>query len=231
MNQFQILIVEDDHLVRNLIAATLKVHEYSYITASSGKEAIMCSVSRKPDLVLLDLGLPDTDGTEVITSIRSWSQMPIIVISARSEESDKIKALDMGADDYLTKPFSTDELMARIRVAQRRLSYMQSAEQGGNIFQNADLTIDYEAASVKCAGEKIHLTATEYRILKLMAVNAGKVLTYSMIIKEIWGGYLETDIVSLRVHMATLRKKIGDTTRKEPLIETHVGIGYSMVKY
>lgn len=157
--------------------------------------------------------------------------MPIIVISARSEEADKIKALDMGSDDYLTKPFSTDELMARIRVAQRRLSYMQSAENGGNIFQNADLTIDYEAASVKCAGEKIHLTATEYRLLKLMAVNAGKVLTYSMIIKEIWGGYLETDIVSLRVHMATLRKKIGDTTRKEPLIETHVGIGYSMVKY
>ena len=231
MQQFQILIVEDDQSVRNLIAATLKVNDYSYMTASTGKEAIMCSVSQRPDLVLLDLGLPDIDGTQVIGSIRSWSQMPIIVISARSEETDKIRALDMGADDYLTKPFSTDELMARIRVAQRRLSYMQSADEKSSVFQNADLTMDYEAASVMCAGEKVHLTATEYRLLKLLAVNVGKVLTYSMIIKEIWGGYLETDIVSLRVHMATLRKKIKDPAREQPLIETHVGIGYSMVRY
>ena len=231
MKSFQILIVEDDQPVRNLIAATLKVHQYEYLTAISGKEAIMCAVSAKPDLVLLDLGLPDTDGTEVIRSIRSWSQLPIIVISARSEDNDKVRALDAGADDYLTKPFSTEELLARIRVAQRRLSYMQSSEKRTDIFQNRDLTIDYEAGTVKCGEQKVHLTATEYKLLKLMAVNVGKVLTYSMILREIWGGYLETDIVSLRVHMATLRKKIGDNDREEPLIETHVGIGYSMVRY
>ena len=231
MKYFQILIVEDDQSVRNLIAATLKVHQYSYMTAASGEEAIMCAVSQKPDLILLDLGLPDTDGTEIIKNIRSWSQLPIIVISARSEDSDKIRALDAGADDYLTKPFSTDELLARIRVAQRRLSYIQSSADSSSIFHNRDLTIDFEAAAVKCADRKIHLTATEYKLLKLMAVNVGKVLTYSMIIREIWGGHLETDIVSLRVHMATLRKKIGDNDREEPLIETHVGIGYSMVRY
>ena len=231
MNRFQILVVEDDQSVRNLIIATLKVHQYAFMTAVSGSEAIRCTVSHKPDLVLLDLGLPDMDGTEVIKSIRSWSRLPIIVISARSEDADKIHALDEGADDYLTKPFSTDELMARIRVAQRRLSYIQSSEEHSSLFHNADLTIDYEAAAVYCAGQKIHLTATEYKLLKLMAVNVGKVLTYSMIMKEIWGECLEADIVSLRVHMAMLRKKIGDSDRDAPLIETHVGIGYSMLRY
>ena len=230
MKPFQILVVEDDQSVRNLIIATLKVNQYDYITASSGKEAIMCSLSQKPDLVLLDLGLPDIDGCEVIESIRSWSHMPIIVISARSEDTDKISTLDKGADDYLTKPFSTNELLARIRGVQRRLSYMQSSDESSSVFHNGELTIDYVAASVMVGEEKIHLTATEYRLLKMMAVNAGKVLTYAMIIREIWGGSLETDIVSLRVHMAMLRKKIGDHTREQPLIETHVGIGYSMTK-
>ena len=231
MKSFQILVVEDDQSVRNLIAATLKVHDYDYLTAVSGKEAIMHSVSARPDLVLLDLGLPDMDGNQVIESIRSWSQMPIIVISARSEDADKISALDAGADDYLTKPFSTEELLARIRVSQRRLSYIQSTDERGKLFSNGDLLIDYEAAAVSCCGQKIHLTATEYKLLRFLAVNVGKVLTYSMILKEIWGGSLETDIVSLRVHMATLRKKIGDHERTDPLIETHVGIGYSMVRY
>jgi len=230
MKPFQILVVEDDQSVRNLITATLKVHQYAFISAATGREAIMCSLSKKPDLVLLDLGLPDRDGGEVIESIRSWSQMPIIVISARSEDSDKISALDKGADDYLTKPFSTDELLARIRVAQRRLSYTQGSSDTTNLFRNGELLIDYEATSVCVGGQKIHLTATEYKLLKLMSVNAGKVLTYSMIIRDIWGGGLDTDIVSLRVHMATLRKKIGDHTRQDPLIKTHVGIGYSMTK-
>ncbi len=228
MNSFQILIVEDDQSVRNLITTTLKVYQYKYLTAATGQEAIKKSVSFQPDLVLLDLGLPDTDGMDVIRSIRSWSKMPIIVISARSEDSDKISALDEGADDYLTKPFSTEELMARIRVAQRRLSYIRSEDNSIRIFENGDLRIDFEAASVSCGGRQVHLTVTEYRLLKLMAVNVGKVLTYSMLVREIWGDALLTDIVSLRVHMATLRKKIGDQNRERPLIETHVGIGYSM---
>ena len=231
MKPFQILIVEDDQSVRNLISMTLKLHDYAYTAVAKGKEAILQSLSAKPDLVLLDLGLPDMDGTEVIRSIRSWSQMPIIVISARGNDADKISALDEGADDYLTKPFSTDELLARIRVTQRRLSYMSGDRQETNLFVNGDLTIDLEAASVVCGGQQLHLTATEYRLLKLMAANVGKVLTYSMIIREIWGSSLETDIVSLRVHMVTLRKKLGDSSRKEPFIQTHVGIGYSMVRF
>lgn len=230
MKLFQILVVEDDQSVRNLITTTLKLHDYPCKAVTGGKEAIMQSLSAKPDLVLLDLGLPDIDGVEVIRSIRSWSQLPIIVISARSEDADKIRALDEGADDYLTKPFSTEELLARIRVAQRRLSYIGSREET-SLFINGDLAIDFEAASVTCGGQELHLTATEYRLLKFMASNVGKVLTYSMITKEIWGNSVESDIVSLRVHMATLRKKIGDHTRKEPLIRTHVGIGYSMVRY
>ena len=231
MKPFQILIVEDDQSVRHLIAVTLKVHGYAYTAAARGSEAVMLSTSLKPDLVLLDLGLPDTDGTDVIQSIRSWSNMPIIVISARSDDSDKIAALDAGADDYLTKPFSTEELMARIRVVQRRLSLMQNGSGESELFKNGDLEIDYKAALVKCAGAEVHLTLTEYKLLKLLSFHVGKVLTYASIIKEIWGGSVETDIVSLRVHMATLRKKIGDVSREEPLIRTHVGIGYSMNRY
>lgn len=231
MKPFQILIVEDDQSVRNLISIILKLHDYPYTVAADGKEAIMQSVSSKPDLVLLDLGLPDIDGVEVIRSIRSWSQMPIIVISARSDDTDKITALDEGADDYLTKPFSTEELLARIRVAQRRMNYMSGSQSETNRFINGDLIIDFEAVTVTCGGQKVHLTATEYRLLKLMATNVGKVLTYAMITKEIWGNSVDTDIISLRVHMATLRKKLGDNTRKEPFIQTHVGIGYSMNRY
>ena len=231
MKPFHILIVEDDQSVRNLIATTLKVNGYSFVTAETAGEAIRMSVSDKPDLVLLDLGLPDMDGIEVIKSIRAWSTLPVIVISARGDDGDKIRALDEGADDYLTKPFSTEELLARIRVTKRRLSYMQDRETYKSTFTNAGLTIDLEAAQVICDGQNIHLTATEYRLLKLLAMNVGKVLTYSMIIREIWGGSVETDIVSLRVHMATLRKKLGDITREEPFIQTHVGIGYSMNRY
>ena len=231
MKPFHILIVEDDQSVRNLISTTLKINDYSFVLAESAEEAIRISVSEKPDLVLLDLGLPDMDGMEVIRSIRSWSTLPVIVISARGDDSDKIHALDAGAGDYLTKPFSTEELLARIRVTQRRLSYMQDRETYSSTFTNAGLAIDLEGASVTCDGQKIHLTATEYRLLKLLALNVGKVLTYSMIIREIWGGNVETDIVSLRVHMATLRKKLGDMGREEPFIQTHVGIGYSMNRY
>ena len=228
MKQFQILIVEDDQSVRNLISLTLKVHQYSFVAADCGKDAIMISTSMNPDLVLLDLGLPDMDGVDVIKSIRSWSNMPIIVISARGNDADKIHALDEGADDYLTKPFSTEELLARIRVVQRRLSYMQNGNVESNLFTNGLLTIDYEAAAVTYNGEELHLTLTEYKLLKLLAQNAGKILTYSMIIREIWGSSVETDIVSLRVHMATLRKKLGQMAQEEPLIRTQVGIGYGM---
>lgn len=231
MKPFHILIVEDDKPVRNLIITTLKMHEYAYSAATNASEAIQMSVSEKPDLILLDLGLPDLDGMEVIKSIRSWSLMPIIVVSARGEDTDKIHALDAGADDYLTKPFSTEELLARIRVVQRRLSYVKEQNTPSNVFINGSLCMDLEAATVSCSDQPVHLTATEYRLLKLLALNVGKVLTYSTIIREIWGGSVETDIVSLRVHMATLRRKLGDIGNNEPLIQTHVGIGYRMNRF
>lgn len=231
MKPFHILIVEDDKPVRNLIITTLKMHEYAYSAATNASEAIQMSVSEKPDLILLDLGLPDLDGMEVIKSIRSWSLMPIIVVSARGEDTDKIHALDAGADDYLTKPFSTEELLARIRVVQRRLSYVKEQNTPSNVFMNGSLCMDLEAATVSCSDQPVHLTATEYRLLKLLALNVGKVLTYSTIIREIWGGSVETDIVSLRVHMATLRRKLGDIGNNEPLIQTHVGIGYRMNRF
>lgn len=226
MNPIRILVVEDDRSVANLITTTLKINHYEYLRAASGNEAISICVSSRPDLILLDLGLPDIDGIQVISTIRTWSQVPIIVISARGEDEDKIKALDTGADDYLTKPFSVDELMARIRAAQRRLQYT-AAQEETSIFTNGNLVIDYASATVTCGGNIIHLTPIEYKLLCLLAKNAGKVLTHSFIINEIWGTGVDTDIVSLRVYMTSLRKKI---TSDNELIRTHIGIGYQMVR-
>ncbi|MEE8807147.1 MAG: response regulator transcription factor [Lactimicrobium sp.] len=227
MNSFKILIVEDDQPVMNLIATTLKVHDYAYLMAHNGKEAISLAASSQPDLVLLDLGLPDIDGMDVIASIRSWSQMPIIVISARGEDADKIAALDAGADDYLTKPFSVEELLARIRTTQRRLNYA-SVKHEDSIFTDGALRIDYAAASVTLHDKPVHLTPIEYKLLVLLSKNVGKVLTHAYIIRNIWGTGVDTDIISLRVYMASLRKKLNDPDLSEPYIQTHIGIGYSM---
>ncbi len=207
MNKPLVLVVEDDRPVRNLIVTTLKSHDYRYLTAENGKTAIMEASSHNPDIVLLDLGLPDIDGTEVITNIRGWSNMPIIVISARSEDSDKITALDAGADDYLTKPFSVEELLARLRVTQRRLLLLKSSNDAGKpVFQNGELKIDYAAGCVYLKGEEMHLTPIEYKLLCLLSHNVGKVLTHTYITMQIWGSSRENDIASLRVFMATLRK-------------------------
>ena len=172
MNKTLILVVEDDTPVHNLITTTLKTHYYKYISAKNGAGAIMEASTHNPDIVLLDLGLPDIDGVEVIEKIRSWSNMPIIVISARSEDSDKIEALDAGADDYLTKPFSVEELLARLRVTQRRLSQMQ-AENGvqSAVFENGALRIEYAAGCAYLDGEELHLTPIEYKLLCLLSQN------------------------------------------------------------
>lgn len=228
MSRFLILCVEDDRSVLNLLSATLKMHEYEFVTARCGREALSAMTCHPADLVLMDLGLPDMDGVEVIRTIRAWSQVPIIVISARGEDADKIEALDAGADDYLTKPFSVEELLARIRAAQRRRSYQNGAAEEEPVFNNGPLHIDYAAARITVDGQEVHLTPNEYRLLVLLSRHAGKVLTHSMIIREIWGSELESDIVSLRVHMASLRRKLHDTGRAAPLIRTHLGIGYSM---
>ena len=215
----------------NLITTTLKTHDYKYISAKNGAGAIMEASTHNPDIVLLDLGLPDIDGVEVIEKIRSWSNMPIIVISARSEDSDKIEALDAGADDYLTKPFSVEELLARLRVTQRRLSQMQ-AENGvqSAVFENGALRIEYAAGCAYLDGEELHLTPIEYKLLCLLSQNAGKVLTHTFITQKIWGSSWENDIASLRVFMATLRKKLEKNGEQTQYIQTHIGVGYRMLK-
>ena len=231
MNKPLVLVVEDDRPVRNLIVTTLKSHDYRYMTAENGKTAIMEASSHNPDIVLLDLGLPDIDGTEVITNIRGWSNMPIIVISARSEDSDKITALDAGADDYLTKPFSVEELLARLRVTQRRLLLLKSSNDAGKpVFQNGELKIDYAAGCVYLKGEEMHLTPIEYKLLCLLSHNVGKVLTHTYITMQIWGSSRENDIASLRVFMATLRKKLEPKKTSPQYIHTHIGIGYRMLR-
>lgn len=231
MNKAQILVVEDDAPVRNLITTTLKAHEYKYIVAPNGESAIMEASSHNPDIVLLDLGLPDIDGVEVIKRIRTWSNMPIIVISARSEDSDKIEALDAGADDYLTKPFSVEELLARLRVTQRRLAVMQAGiMSGSSVFTNGRLKVDFAAGCAYLGEKELHLTPIEYKILCLMAMNVGKVLTHTYITQQVWGSSWENDIASLRVFMATLRKKLESEQDSPQYIQTHIGIGYRMMK-
>lgn len=209
MNKTLILVVEDDQSVKNLITTTLKTHDYRYLTACNGETAILDASSHNPDIVLLDLGLPDMDGVQVIRKIRTWSNMPIIVISARSEDRDKIEALDAGADDYLTKPFSVEELLARLRVIQRRLLMMKNESQdGASVFVNGALKIDYAAGCAFLEEEELHLTPIEYKLLCLLSRNVGKVLTHTFITQNIWGSSWENDVASLRVFMATLRKKI-----------------------
>lgn len=225
-----VLVVEDDMPIRNLISTTLKTHDYKFLTAKDGNDAIMQASSHNPDVVLLDLGLPDIDGIEVIKKIRSWSNMPIIVISARSEDSDKIAALDCGADDYLTKPFSVEELLARLRVTQRRLNYQSQVAASESMFTNGKLKIDYAAGCAYLDDEEMHLTPTEYKLLCVLSQNVGKVLTHKFIAEKIWGSSWETDIGSLRVFMTTLRKKIEKLPDSQQYIQTHIGVGYRMMK-
>ena len=231
MNKPVILVVEDDAPVRNLMSTTLKTHDYKYLTVPTGREAIMLASSHNPDVVFLDLGLPDIDGVEVIRQIRSWSNMPIIVISARSEDEDKIAALDAGADDYLTKPFSVEELLARLRVTIRRLSIMNSAATAdSSVYTNGNLKIDYAAGCAFLNGEELKLTPIEFKLLCLLAKNTGKVLTHTYITQNIWGRSWDNDIASLRVFMVTLRKKLEPDPDSPGFIQTHVGIGYRMLK-
>lgn len=231
MNNQVILVVEDESAICNLVTTTLEAEGYSCHVARNGKQALIEAGTCYPALILLDLGLPDMDGIDVIKKIRSWSQVPITVISARSEDKDKIDALDAGADDYLTKPFSTAELLARIRGTFRRIQYMQSdTAKPEPFFQNGSLKIDYNMQTIYVREQEIHVTPIEYKILCLLAKNIGRVLTNTYITKEIWGSSVEGDIASLRVHIATVRKKIEKADSSNSCIRTHIGIGYCMVK-
>lgn len=227
----KILVVEDDPAITNLIRTTLDTQEYQYHTAKNGAEALLDAISYNPDVIILDLGLPDMDGVEIIHKVRGWSMVPIIVVSARSEDQDKVEALDAGADDYLTKPFSIDELLARLRVALRRSRAEEGAAQTqSSIYRNGGIVIDYAAGCVYMEGNEVHLTPIEYKLLCVLAKNTGKVLTHNYILKEVWGSVLASDTPSLRVFMATLRKKIEKNPSDPKYIQTHIGVGYRMIR-
>ena len=226
MNKFMVLVVADDQLIQNLMTTTLDLHNYRYLTASTASDALMQITSHNPDVIFLDLGLPDMDGVDLIRKIRTWSVTPIIVISARSEDTDKIEALDAGADDYLTKPFSVDELLARLRVTQRRLSSQQGMP--SHIFENGDLKVDFAAGTAFMNGEELTLTPIEYKLLCLFCKNVGKTLTHTYLTDAIWGNTLESDLASLRVFMASLRKKMEKDTTHPQYIQTRIGVGYRM---
>lgn len=226
----KILIVEDEQGISNFMAAMLTANHYDVLVARTGQQARTMIASHCPDLVILDLGLPDMDGSEIIRSVRSWSRMPIIVISARSAELDKAAALDMGADDYLTKPFGTVELLARIRTALRhtRTDGTSDALAMTGEYRVGDLCVDYNKHRVYLAGEDTHLTPNEYKIVALLGRHAGQVLTYKSIMKELWGPGVGGDNKLLRVHMANIRRKIEPNPVEPQYIFTEVGVGYRM---
>jgi two-component system, OmpR family, KDP operon response regulator KdpE len=223
MENLKILVIEDDKYISNFIAVSLEKDNYRVLVAGSAAEGMFLYASHHPDLILLDLGLPDRDGLEIIKELRTFSDIPILVVSARGQEQEKIDALDMGVNDYLTKPFYMGELMARIRVAERNLS--KSAHQSETIFISGYLTVDYEKRIVLIEQQEIHLTPIEYKLLLLLISNRGKVLTHNYIIKQIWG-YESLDNKSVRVFMANLRRKIEKNTASPQFILTEVGVGY-----
>lgn len=232
MNKPQILVVEDDTAIGNLIITTLETQHYQFHRANTGAGAVLDALSYRPDVMLLDLGLPDMDGVDIIKKVRSWSNMPIIVVSARSEDTDKVAALDAGADDYLTKPFSVEELLARLRVALRRVRYDNAkTNEAASTYINGDLKIDYAAGCVYLGTRELHLTPIEYKLLCLLAKNTGKVLTHHFILNEVWGSTSPSDTPSLRVFMAALRKKIESNPSKPKYIQTHISVGYRMIRH
>ena len=224
-----ILLVEDEAAISNFISTVLTSNDYNVIKAEKGKDAIALAASRSPDLILLDLGLPDMDGTQVLEKIRSWSNIPIIVVSARGHEREKVEALDLGADDYITKPFGISELLARIRTEVRHSQNLQDENHAvdGKVIVGG-LVIDYDKRIVKVDNKEVHLTPIEYKIIVLLSKNIGKVLTHDYIIKEIWGPFINEN-QTLRVNMANIRRKIEANPAEPKYIVTEVGVGYRMM--
>ena len=227
----KILIIEDEKKIRRFLQLELEHEGYSVYTAEDGAEGFEKFEKDYYDLILLDLMLPKLSGEEVCRKIREVSEIPIIILTAKDQILNKVELLDMGADDYLTKPFSVDELLARLRVTVRRLSLMQTdMTQNKSVFENGDLKIDYAAGCAYLNGDELHLTPIEYKLLILLSRNVGRVLTYTYITKNIWGSSWENDLASLRVFMATLRKKIEKDVNSPQYIQTHIGIGYRMLR-
>ncbi len=228
----KILIVEDEPTIRNFIATILSANDYDPLMAANGADAMSMVTSHCPDLLLLDLGLPDMDGMEIVRAVRSWSNLPIVVISARNHERDKVEALDAGADDYITKPFGGAEMLARIRTAIRhtRTQLPDSMIANSGQFRTGDLIIDYDKHCVFVKGENARLTQGEYRIVSLLGKYAGKVLTYDFIIRELWGPKAKSDNQILRVNMANIRRKIEENPADPKYIFTETGVGYRMAE-
>ena len=224
------LIVEDEQNISNFISTVLSANDYDTLIAVDGAEAMSMITSHCPDLIILDLGLPDMDGLDILRDVRSWSNLPVIVVSARTHERDKVTALDLGADDYLEKPFGTSELLARIRTAIR---HTRTPLANGGIAQSGkfsvgELTIDYDKHHVLIRGEDAHLTLNEFKIVALLGKYAGKVLTYDYMIREIWGPKAKADNQILRVNMANIRRKIEKNPAEPEYIFTEIGVGYRM---
>ena len=228
----RVLVVEDDKRINSFYKTVLEANNYDVLLAQTGTEAYSMITSQCPDVVILDLGLPDMDGMKILKSVREWSSMPVIVVSARTHEKDKVAALDLGADDYITKPFGTSELMARIRTAIRhtRSSLVTAAGAPAGVFVSGGLIIDYDKHRVYVDGKDAGLTQNEYKIVSLLGKFAGKVMTYDYIIKEIWGPNMKNDNRILRVNMANIRRKIEKNPAEPEYIFTEVGVGYRIVE-
>ena len=227
-NRYRLLFIEDENNIRSFVKTILEANDYQVLTATSCQLGIMMFSSHVPDMVILDLGLPDRDGLEFIREIRKTSGVPILVLSARSMESDKVSALDLGANDYVTKPFGTAELLARVRAALRSRRIGEMSATPGEKFILQDMVIDYDRRSVTVAGEEIKITQTEYNILAYLSQHTGKVLTYSVIIGNIWGRMDEGSIKKLQVNMANIRKKLGSKPGDNRYIINELGVGYRM---
>ncbi len=227
-HKITVLLIEDEKNICQFITTSLESAQYRVVTAMTGTEGLSLAASLCPDIILLDLGLPDIDGMEVISGIRTWSMLPIIVISARIKEQEKVKALDLGADDYITKPFGSSELMARIRTSLRHIHNHTGS--GSQFYRAGDLVINYEKHTVTIKGEAVHLTQIEFKLLSLLSKNAGKVLTYSFIMENIWGPYVDSNNQILRVNMANIRRKIESNPAQPKYVFTEIGIGYRMLE-
>jgi two-component system KDP operon response regulator KdpE len=222
-----VLIVEDDPQIRRFLRATLAAEGYRFQEAVTAEEGLAQAAAHQPELILLDLGLPDRDGLEVISGVRAWSQAPILVLSARGQESDKIAALDLGADDYVAKPFAVGELLARIRAALRRSSAVGDAP--GAVFQFGHVEVDLEKRVVRADGEEVHLTPNEYKLLQVLIKNSGKVLTQRQLLNEVWGPNATEQAQYLRVYIAQLRRKLERDPARPKHLHTEPGVGYRLV--
>lgn len=230
-NKYKVLIVEDDQSILGFVQTILETNGYQVLTAERCRQGLLIFSSYTPDLVVLDLGLPDMDGLEVIKKTREWSSLPIIVISARTQEKEKVAALDAGADDYITKPFGTFELLARIRTAIRHNNRLTDDTMNNNRpYSAGGLVIDFEKRIVSLEGEEIHFTRVEYKIVSLLAKNSGKVMTYDTLINEVWGPYADDNNRILRVNMANIRRKIEKNPGEPKYIFTELGVGYRMLE-